>query len=312
MRIVFMGTPTYASTILEYLANQHDVVAVYTRADAIRGRGKDLVASPVKLLAESLGVVVRTPRTLKDPAVWDELKSYEADVFVVAAYGMILPREVLEIPRLGCLNVHASLLPRWRGAAPVERAILAGDFETGVCVMRMEEGLDTGDWCVRRSVEIADSTAAQLTDDLALLGAQALLTALSQVESGLVKWNIQDDEKAVYAHKIGKHELNIYPTDEAGTALRKVRCAGDAHPSRCIIGSKAVTLLEVSLADKDVPIDPGQVKFEAKRLYLGMKDGALEVACVKPDGKKSMEGKAFAAGLQGVKLGTISWEGLNA
>ena len=144
MRVVFMGTPAFAATILDDLAEQHDVAAVYTRPDAVRGRGKRLEPSPVKAAAERRGLRVLTPRTLRDEAAQRELASFAPDVICVAAYGAILPKEVLDIPRFGCLNVHASLLPRWRGAAPIERAILAGDEEAGVCIMRMEVGLDTG------------------------------------------------------------------------------------------------------------------------------------------------------------------------
>ncbi len=165
MRVVFMGTPAFAATILDDLAEQHDVAAVYTRPDAVRGRGKRLEPSPVKAAAERRGLRVLTPRTLRDEAAQRELASFAPDVICVAAYGAILPKEVLDIPRFGCLNVHASLLPRWRGAAPIERAILAGDEEAGVCIMRMEEGLDTGAYCVCRTARIDGKTAPELTDE---------------------------------------------------------------------------------------------------------------------------------------------------
>lgn len=314
MRIVFMGTPVFAATILEYVGEQHDVVAVYTRPDAVRGRGKALVPSPVKALAQKLEIPVFTPTTLRDADVQAELAAFQADVFVVAAYGMILPKEVLDMPRFGCLNAHASLLPRWRGAAPIERAILEGDEEAGVCVMRMEEGLDTGDWCVRRSIEISDMTAAQLTDELATLGAHSMLTALSLIQEEEVEWTVQEESLVTYAHKIGKHELDLAANDTADAAWRKVRSSGDAHPAHAVIGGRGVTLLKVApvAADDatvaDSPLAAGQVALRSKRLLLGMVDGALEVIELKPDGKKAMEGKAFAAGLQGVKQGTVAWE----
>ena len=193
MRIVFMGTPDFAASVLSELASQHEVVAVYTRPDAVRGRGKQLVPSPVKVEACERGIPVFTPKTLRDADEQQALAALEPDVICVAAYGMLLPAEVLSIPEHGCLNVHASLLPRWRGAAPIERAILSGDEEVGVCIMRMEEGLDTGDYCVCRSLEVGDKDVALLTDLLADLGAHALLTALTQLEAGCIRWTRQDE-----------------------------------------------------------------------------------------------------------------------
>lgn len=314
MRVVFMGTPTFAATILEYVSEQHDVVAVYTRPDAVRGRGKALVPSPVKALAEKLEIPVFTPTTLRDAEVQAELTAFEADAFVVAAYGMILPKEVLSMPKYGCLNAHASELPRWRGAAPIERAILAGDERAGICVMRMEEGLDTGDYCVCSTMQIGDLTAERLTDELAMLGAQDMLNALSFVQEDLAIWVKQDEALVTYAQKIGKHELNLVADDTVDVAWRKVRSAGDAHPAHAIIGGRGVTLLKAApvaaddVAVKDNPLAVGQVALRAKRLMLGMSDGALEVIELKPDGKKAMEGKAFAAGLQGIKQGNVLWE----
>ena len=175
MRVVFMGTPKLAADILVEIAQQHEVVCVYTRPDAVRGRGAKLEPSPVKAAAERLGIPVRTATSLRDAEEQAHLAELAPDAICVAAYGCILPREVLEIPRYVWLNVHASLLPRWRGAAPIERAILAGDEQTGVCIMRMEEGLDTGPYCVRRATEVEGKSAAELTDELANLGARALV-----------------------------------------------------------------------------------------------------------------------------------------
>lgn len=323
MRVVFMGTPQLAATVLEELACHHQVVGVFTRPDAVRGRGKELVPSPVKALAQTLpGVPVFTPRTLRDEQVQQQLRDLRADVFVVAAYGAILPVQVLEIPPLGCLNVHASLLPRWRGAAPIERAILAGDSELGVCVMRMEEGLDTGDYCVCRSVPAGERNAVDLTDELANRGAQALLTALAHLEAGVVQWVVQDPDKVTYAHKLEKGELNLTPEDSLVMASRKVRASSDAHPCRVTLANKGVTLLcaapcaeddaaVLASAQQHGPLAPGSLRFAHKRLLLGMSDGVLEVLQCKPDGKKAMAAKDFAAGLQGIKNGTLTWEALH-
>ncbi|HIR02087.1 MAG TPA: methionyl-tRNA formyltransferase [Candidatus Aveggerthella stercoripullorum] len=317
MRVVFMGTPDFAATILEELANHHEVLAVYTRPDAVRGRGKALVASPVKAMAERCGLEVRTPRTLRDAEVQRELRELRPDVICVAAYGALLPKEVLDIPPFGCVNVHASLLPRWRGAAPVERAILAGDRETGVCVMRMEEGLDTGAYCVCRSVEIGELGAVQLTDELSNLGAHALLTALAHLEAGEAEWVEQDESLVTYAHKIEKHELFLDPSEGAVTNARRVQASSKAHAARCGIAGKSVTVLDACAAARegecaDLPsVEPGFVSFFQKRLYLGCTDGLLELFEVQPDGKQPMDARAFAAGLQNVKSGTLEWSRLD-
>lgn len=314
MRVVFMGTPGFAATILEELAHQHEVVGVYTRPDAVRGRGKRLEPSPVKRVAERLGIEARTPRTLRDEEAQRELAALDPDVVCVAAYGAILPKAVLDIPRLGCLNVHASLLPRWRGAAPIERAILAGDEKTGVCVMRMEEGLDTGAFCVCRTAPIEGKGAEELTDELADLGAHALLTALVHVERDAAEWVEQDESQVTYASKIEKGELDLSPDDAAVVLARKVQASSAAHPARAVVAGRGVTVLRA-----DVPADaagrelaggiaPGEVRFAGKRLFLGAADGALEAACVKPDGKQAMDAKAFAAGVQGIKDGGMTWE----
>ncbi|MEC4272351.1 methionyl-tRNA formyltransferase [Adlercreutzia sp. R25] len=306
MRVVFMGTPQFAAEILDEVAECHEVVAVYTRPDAVRGRGRALVPSPVKEVAERRGLPVRCPRTLRDAEALSELAAFKPDAICVAAYGAILPKEVLELPRYGCLNVHGSLLPRWRGAAPIERAILAGDEEIGVCIMAMEEGLDTGDFCVCRSVPAGALTAAELTDELAALGASALLTALAQAEAGNLRWVAQDEAQVTYAEKIAKGELNLDPAEGASLAWRKVRASNEAHPAKCSIAGKTVTVLAASPAE-GATVPEGAAALIAKRLYLGFADGALEVTELKPDGKKAMAATAFAAGVPALRAGEGVW-----
>lgn len=310
MRLVFMGTPQFAATILEELAVHHEIACVYTRPDAVRGRGKELMPSPVKEVALACGIEVRTPKTLRDSDVQAEIAAWEPDVICVAAYGAIIPPEILRIPRLEIVNAHASLLPRWRGAAPVERAILAGDEETGVCIMRVEEGLDTGDFCVCRKVPIGSMNAVELSDELANIGAQAMLTALVHLEEGCAYWTPQNEEGMVYASKIEKGELFLNPQDSADLADRKVRASSEAHAARCSVGGKGITVLKAKTVsgEETLGIAPGQVFFQAKRLYLGCAEGALELLSVKPDGKGAMEAKAFAAGIQGIKAGGVTWE----
>ena len=316
MRVVFMGTPAFSASILEAIAPVHEVVCVFTRADAVRGRGKKLEPSAVSAAAQRLGIPVRTPANLRDIVEHQAIADCRPDVICVAAYGVILPPEVLAIPKHGCLNVHASLLPRWRGAAPVERAILAGDEETGVCVMRMEEGLDTGDYCISRAIDVADRSASVLTDQVADLGAHALLTALSQLESGTLYWAMQDESKVTYANKIERGELAISPADDVATLCRKVQASSNAHPSRANVAGKALTVLAARSAASDEQsakfaegLEPAQVRFAGKRLFIGAADGAVELLEVKPDGKQAMTAKAFAAGVQGIKDGTKIWEG---
>lgn len=318
MRIVFMGTPAFAAVILEDLVQHHEIVAVYSRPDAVRGRGRRTEPSPVKNTAVRLGLPVFTPKTLRDGEVQRALRSVKPDVICVAAYGAILPKEVLELPRYGCLNVHASLLPRWRGAAPIERAILAGDIETGVCVMRMEEGLDTGPYCICRTADIDEKTASELTDELAGLGSHALLTALVHVECGADDWTEQGGEEVTYASKIGRGELDLDPSDDAVLLLRKVRASSDAHPARAMVAGRRVTILSARGVDDAHShelvegMGSGSVRFVEKRLFIAGSDDAVEVQSLKPDGKQAMEARAFAVGVQGIKNGALRWESPHA
>lgn len=309
MRIVFMGTPEFAANILYELNEQHDVVAVYTRPDAVRGRGKELEGSPVRKVAEMLGIEVRTPKTLRDEETVAELAALEPDAICVAAYGMILPQEVLDIPPYGCLNVHASLLPKYRGAAPIERAILNGDAETGVCIMKMEAGLDTGPYCISRSMEIGDLPFEKLVGELADLGACALLSALFVLENGEVHWIEQDDCRACYADKIDKSELLLREDSTALDNARRIQASCCAHPARCVIAGKPVTILSGHrVCPEDFRAPAGTVTFKSKQLLLWCTDGALQIESVKPDGKKEMPAAAFAAGIQGIKNGNLTWE----
>ena len=201
MRIIFAGTPDFAATSLAaLLASDHQVVAVLTQPDRRGKRGNKLVPSEVKQLAEQHQLPVLQPEKLKDPAIHNQLRAFGADVMVVVAYGLIIPKAVLDIPRYGCLNVHASLLPRWRGAAPVERAIEAGDTETGVTIMQMDEGLDTGPMLHKVTVSVGtDETGGSLTDRLASLGAEALVKVLDDLPGYLARAEPQPDTGITYA-----------------------------------------------------------------------------------------------------------------
>ena len=226
LRVAFAGTPDFAVPHLRACAMQGvEIVAVYTQPDRPAGRGRQLAASPVKRAALESGYRIEQPESLKDTAAQRALRDLNPDLFVVVAYGLILPRKVLAMPRHGCWNVHASLLPRWRGAAPIQRAILAGDTETGVCVMQMEAGLDTGPVLLRRKIDIApDDTGGSLHDKLAALGAASLRDALQRRLRGeTLAPHAQPDEGVTYAHKLDKAEARIDWADDAVSIERKVR-----------------------------------------------------------------------------------------
>lgn len=210
MKIIFAGTPHFAASALAALLKEHQILAVLTQPDRPSGRGMQLTASPVKQLALQHGLTVLQPESLKTEQAQQEIAALDADVMVVAAYGLILPKAVLQLPRYGCLNIHASLLPRWRGAAPIQRAILAGDHETGITIMQMDAGLDTGDMLLREACPITDTDTAQtLHDKLAEMGASSILKALSLLEAGLLSPVAQDNDAACYAAKLLKGEAQI-------------------------------------------------------------------------------------------------------
>jgi methionyl-tRNA formyltransferase len=211
MRLIFMGTPDFAvPTLVELAARGHDIAAVYTRAAKPAGRGMDVQRTPVEQEARRLALAVHTPRSLKDAEAQAAFRAHNADAAVVVAYGLILPKFLLEAPQLGCLNIHASLLPRWRGAAPINRAIMAGDAESGVTIMKMDEGLDTGAMAMAERIAIgADMTAGDLHDVLSRLGADLMLRALAAAERGSLTLTPQPDKGVSYAEKISKNETRV-------------------------------------------------------------------------------------------------------
>ncbi|MGI6221744.1 MAG: methionyl-tRNA formyltransferase [Coriobacteriales bacterium] len=316
MRIVFMGTPEFAVPSLRALAGADgiEVVAAYSQPDSVSRRGKKPQPSAVRVAAEELGIEVRTPETLRDSEVVDELASFAPDVIVVASYGKILPREVLDVPPLGCINVHASLLPRWRGAAPIERAILAEDAEAGVSIMNMEEGLDTGAFCLQASIPVGELRAPELTAGLAELGATTLLEALPAIAAGEAVWTEQDEAGVTYAEKVSKAEMLLSPELGARDNVLRVRASSDHAPAKATVCGRGLTVLEARVCDagecpaEAVSLESGAVAFVAKRLFLGAADGPVEVLAVKPDGKREMDARSFAAGINAqLKSGDASW-----
>lgn len=306
MKIIFMGTPEFAQIILHKLAEtDHEIVAVFTKEDSVSKRGSKLIPTPVKVEAVEHNFAVFSPKTLKDENVIEEIRALEPDVICVAAYGKILPKAVLDIPKQGCLNVHASLLPRWRGAAPIERAILAGDKFQGVSIMKMEEGLDTGDYCAQVKIDAKDKTATELTEELAQAGAKALIDVLG---TSSCTWTKQDETFVTYADKIGKKELNLNPSSSSAENFRRVLASADSHPAKCVVAGKPVRVMLSALSDNNTP--QGKMDAQNKKLLLGCSEGALVVIKIKPDGKKEMDATSFIAGSANVREGNAIWEAI--
>lgn len=308
MRIVFMGTPDFAVPSLRALAAAHDVALVLTRPDAVRSRGKKLEPSPVKAAALELGLPVLEAKRMESEVV-DALRAARADVFCVAAYGCILPDEVLTMAPLGCVNVHASLLPRWRGAAPIQRAILAGDAEAGVSIMRIGHGVDTGAYCAQASCSVAGKSADELTSELAELGAGLLLEVLPELAAGTVSWTEQDEALVTHAAKIQKAELRLDPAVSAADNERRALASSDAAPARCMLAGKPVRVLAARVAPvSGAVLAAGELAIQGGRVLLGCGEGALEVLELKPDGKRAMDAAAWAAGQRGA---AVTWEALS-
>lgn len=260
LRIIFAGTPQFAVPTLQALINsKHQVIAVYTQPDRPAGRGQKLLASPVKQLAQEKNINVYQPLSLRDQAAQNELKQLNADLMVVVAYGLILPKAVLEIPRLGCINVHASLLPRWRGAAPIQRSILAGDTETGITIMQMDEGLDTGDMLKKVSCPINNGNSAELHQHLATLGAEALISVLTEIENNSIQRIPQNHQDATYAAKITKTEAQINWLDSAEQIARQIRAFNPWPIAYTEYEKIILRIWDVEVIYKDSHLAPGTI-----------------------------------------------------
>jgi methionyl-tRNA formyltransferase len=299
MRVVFMGTPEFAvPTLTEIIGQGHEVVAVYTRAPRPAGRrGLELTPSPVQATAERFGLPVETPATLRDGDAQARLAAYEPEIIVVVAYGLILPQAVLDLPPEGCLNLHGSLLPRWRGAAPIQRAIMAGDAETGVMVMKMEAGLDTGPVGMVERVAISPSvTTGELTERLARLGADLMVRALAAASRGGLTFTPQAAEGVTYAAKIDKAEARIDWTRPAKTVHDLVRGLSPFPGAWCeieVAGQPTrVKVLKTALATGAGPA--GTVLDDALTIACG--DGAVRLIEVQKAGAKPMPAALFLAG----------------
>ena len=298
LRLIFMGTPDFAvPTLLELVAHGHEIAAVYTRAAKPAGRGMKLQPSSVEQEARRLGVTVLTPTTLKTPDALEEFRGHQADAAVVVAYGMILPQAILDAPRDGCFNLHGSLLPRWRGAAPINRAIMAGDAESGVMVMKMDAGLDTGDVAMAERLAITDAmTAADLHDALAPLGADLMVRAMGALERGKLQLTKQSEAGVTYAAKIDKAEARIDWNRPAHAVLRHIHGLSPFPGAWCevAIDGQAARLKILRCAILDRSGAPGELLDD--RLTIACADGAIRILELQRAGKAPMKADEFLRG----------------
>jgi methionyl-tRNA formyltransferase len=298
LRLIFMGTPDFSvPTLLELVAHGHEIAAVYTRTAKPAGRGMKVQVTPVEQEARRLGIPVFTPATLKTPEALETFRSHNIDAAVVVAYGMILPQSILDAPKLGCFNLHASLLPRWRGAAPINRAIMAGDDETGVMVMKMDVGLDTGDVAMAERMLITDAmTAADVHDALARLGGDLMVRAMSALERGMLQLTKQSEEGVTYAAKIEKAEARIDWNKPARAVLRHIHGLSPFPGAWCEMGLEGeqvrVKILRCAMADGSGA--PGEALDD--HLTIACQQGALRILELQRAGKAPMKADEFLRG----------------
>lgn len=309
LRIIFAGTPDFSVAPLQALLDsEHEVIAVYTQPDRPAGRGRKLTASPVKQLALQHDIPVYQPLTLKDEEAQAQVAALNADVMVVVAYGLILPKAVLDMPKYGCLNIHASLLPRWRGAAPIQRAIQAGDKESGVTIMQMDVGLDTGDMLYKTSTEIsADDTAQSLHDRLMSMGADAIIATLADLQKLQSKAEQQDESMVTYAEKLSKAEAQIDWSQGSEELQRLIQAFNPWPVAFCDFQGKPLRIWQARLPqeselqdknlDKSAPAGTVQLVDKAG-IWIQTGDGLLCLQNVQAAGKKAMSAYDFAQSRQ--------------
>lgn len=308
LNIVYAGTPEFAATALQaLLQTEHRISAVYTQPDRPAGRGRKLKASPVKELALAHGIEVRQPETLKEAETQQALAALNPDLMIVAAYGLLLPAAVLAIPRLGCLNIHASLLPRWRGAAPIQRAILEGDAETGVTIMQMDVGLDTGDMLYKLTTPITTGDNAQtLHDRLAELGAQAIVEALAALQAGTLLPEPQNEAQANYAKKLNKAEAEIDWQLPATRLARQVAAFNPWPVAQSLLGDAVLRIWEAEALPGGQSAPPGRVVAAGKQgIDVACGEGTLRLKRLQLPGGKPLSAAEFlnSRTLDGVTLG---------
>ena len=299
MRVIFMGTPDFAvGTLEEIIKAGHEVVLVVSQPDKSVGRSKALRYTPVKACALEHGIEVYQPQKVRDSECIERLRTYHPDIIIVEAFGQIIPRAILDMPRYGCVNVHASLLPKYRGAAPIQWAVINGDTVTGVTTMRMDEGLDTGDMIEHSIVSIGDDdTGETLTDKLAASGAQLILSTLEKLENGTAVRTPQDDSLSCYASMLNKGMGDIDFSEPAEKIERLVR---GLQPWPCAytrIGGKNVKIYGAKVVSREDGIAPGEITMVTKKTFaIACGQDALQITRLQPEGKKPMDAAAFLAG----------------
>lgn len=305
LRVVFMGSPKFALPACIKLYETFDVVGVMTAPDAIRGRGKKLVETPVAAFASSKNIPIYKTTRIND-AAFSWLVNFAPDVICVVAFGALLPKRVLDLPRYGCINVHASLLPAWRGAAPIERAILAGDAELGVSIMQMQEGLDEGDYCLQASIRRDDKSSAAIHTELSQLGASLLCDCLKGLDTQTLTWIKQPKTNTSYAAKLEKSEFRLCPQDGANKNFLRVQASSSSYPAKFVFKQVGIRVMEAKPVATE-QVRSGQLYEQEGHVYLGCNDQtALELICVKPDGKQTMQASAWARG--SFQKGEPTWQ----
>ena len=301
MKIIYMGTPDFSVAPLEAIIRAgHEVTAVVTQPDKQKGRGKEVQMTPVKECALSHGIPVLQPVKIKEPEAVAELKKYTADIFVVAAFGQLLTEEILNMPKFGCINIHASLLPAYRGAAPIQRVIINGEEKTGVTIQQMAKGLDTGDMLLKKEISIdPKETGGSLHDKLSAAGAELIVEALSKIEKGEVVPEKQDDALSCYAKKLDK-AMGLINFDQNAVSIERLIRGLNPWPSAyTLYKGKTLKIWEADVVPLEKKEEPGTVVFVAKDFFdIATKEGALRVKSLQLEGKKKVAVKDFLLGYE--------------
>ena len=299
MKVVFMGTPDFSVSVLkEILKSKHEVTAVVTQPDKQKGRGKEVQYTPVKKFALEVGIPVFQPQRIKADEAIEELSKFEADLFVVVAYGQLLSKAILEMPKYGCINVHASLLPKYRGAAPIQWAILNGEEKSGVTIMQLDEGMDTGDMLLKEEVPVgSQETGETLHDKLAIAGASLCVDALNQIEAGTIKRTPQNSEESTYAKMLTKEMGRLHFNQSAIELERKVRGLNSWPSAYMMFNEKILKIWKAEVSDQPANGQPGTIAEVTKNSFsVNTADYQLVILEVQPEGKKRMDTASFLLG----------------